>query len=87
MQIWFPIPCTEELDEDGVHFIYMRRCKEDCFVVPYNLEILLFWGASMNLQHVSKHGFKPSIFQSQNPVLMLSFLKIQVIRNAICVQH
>ena len=32
--------------------------KEDCLVVPYNLAILLFWGASMNLQRVMKHGFE-----------------------------
>ena len=49
----------KELDEDGVRFIYMRRCKEDCLIAPYNLEILLFWDASMNQQSVSiKHGFE-----------------------------
>ena len=26
--------------------------------IPYNLEILLFWGASMNIQHVARHGFE-----------------------------
>ena len=50
------VQLTEELDEDCVRFIYKRRCKEDCLVVPYNLDILLFWGASMNLQRVAKHG-------------------------------
>ena len=40
----FKVPqLTEELDEDGVRFIYKCRCKEDCLVVPYNLDILLFW--------------------------------------------
>ena len=48
----------EELDEDEVRYVYVRRCKEDSLVVPYNLEILLFWGASMNIQRVSKHGFE-----------------------------
>ena len=48
----------EELDEDEVRYVYVRRCKEDSLVVPYNLEILLFWGASMNIQLVSKHGFE-----------------------------
>ena len=49
---------VEELDEEGIRYLYKRRCKEDCLVVPYNLEILLFWGASMNIQRVSKHGFE-----------------------------
>ena len=48
----------EELDDEGICFIYKRRCKEDSLVVPYNLEILLFWGGSMNIQRVSKHGFE-----------------------------
>ena len=26
--------------------------------MPYNLEIFLFWGASMNIQHVARHGFE-----------------------------
>ena len=55
----FKIPqLNEELDEDGIRFLYTRRCKEDQLVVPYNLEILLFWGASMNIQHVARHGFE-----------------------------
>ena len=55
----FKIPQhQEELDKDCVHILYKYRCKEDCLVVPYNLEILLFWGASMNLQRVTKHGFE-----------------------------
>ena len=44
----FKVPqLNEELDEDGIRFLYTRRCKEDQLFVPYNLEILLFWGASM----------------------------------------
>ena len=55
----FKVPqLVEELDEEGIRYLYKRRCKEDCLVVPYNLEILLFWGASMNIQRVSKHGFE-----------------------------
>ena len=54
----FKVPqLVEELDE-GIRYLYKRRCKEDSLVVPYNLEILLFWGASMNIQRVSKHGFE-----------------------------
>ena len=54
----FTVPqFTEELDDEGIRFIYKRRCKEDSLVVPYNLEIL-FWGGSMNIQRVSKHGFE-----------------------------
>ena len=55
----FKVPqMVEELDEEGIRYLYKRRCKEDCLVVPYNLEMLLFWGASMNIQRVSKHGFE-----------------------------
>ena len=55
----FKVPqLAEELDEDGIRYLYTRRCKEDQLVVPYNLEILLFWGASMNIQHVARHGFE-----------------------------
>ena len=55
----FKIPqLKEELDEDETRYVYVRRCKEDCLIVPYNLEILLFWGASMNIQRVSTHGFE-----------------------------
>ena len=55
----FKVPqLTEELDEDGIRYLYTRRCKEDQVIVPYNLEILLFWGASMNIQRVSRHGFE-----------------------------
>ena len=49
---------NDQLDEDGIRFLYTRRCKEDQLVVPYNLEILLFWGASMNIQRVARHGFE-----------------------------
>ena len=64
-------------------------CKEDSLVAPYNLEILLFWGASMNLQRVSKHGFEmylANIFQNQNLALMY-FLKTPVIQSNVCVQE
>ena len=55
----FKVPqLAEELDEDGICYLYTRRCKEDQLVVPYNLEILLFWGASMNIQRVARHGFE-----------------------------
>ena len=55
----FKVPqLMEELDEDGIRYLYTRRCREDQLVVPYNLEILLFWGASINIQRVAKHGFE-----------------------------
>ena len=37
--------------------MYVCRYKEDSLVVPYNLEIFLFWGTAMNIR-VSKHGFE-----------------------------
>ena len=89
----FKIPqLNEELDEDGIRFLYTRRCKEDQLVVPYNLEILLFWGASMNIQRVARHGFemylakyisKPessfNVKLSQNPTEPEKYLRTRVI--------
>ena len=49
---------TEELDEDGIHYLHTRRCKEDQLIVLYNLEIFLLCGASMNTQRNARHGFK-----------------------------
>ena len=55
----FKVPqLIEELDEDGIRYLYTRRCKEDQLVVPYNLEILLFWAVSINIQRVAKHRFE-----------------------------
>ncbi len=55
----FKIPQeTVELDEDCVRYVYVRRQHEDRSVVPYNPEIAILWGASHNVQHVSKHGFE-----------------------------
>ena len=55
----FKVPqLTEELDEDCVRFVYVRREREDRMVVPYNPEIAVLWGASHNVQRVSKHGFE-----------------------------
>ena len=49
----FKVPqLTEELDEDNVHYIYVRRQHEDRMVVSYNFEIALLWGASHNVQRV-----------------------------------
>ena len=38
----------------------MKMAFDFCILVdaPYNLEILLFWGASMNIQRVARHGFE-----------------------------
>ena len=55
-------------------------------MVPHNLEILLFWGGSMNIQRVSKLGFEmywQNIFPNQNLALMLNFQKTQVIQRNI----
>ena len=54
----FKTQLVEELGEECIRYLYQRRCKEDSLVVHYNLEIFLFWGASMNIQRVSKHGFE-----------------------------
>ena len=55
----FKVPqLTEELDEDNVRYVYVRRQHEDRMVVPYNPEIAILWGASHNVQRVSKHGFE-----------------------------
>ena len=89
----FKVPqLTEELDEDGICYLYTRRYKEDQLIVPYNLEILLFWGASMNIQHVARHGFemylakyisKPessfNVKLSENPSAPESYLRTRII--------
>ena len=89
----FKVPVlTEELDEDEIRFLYVRRCKEDQLVVPYNLEILLFWGASMNIQRVARHGFemylakyisKPessfNVKLSENPTAPERYLRTRII--------
>ena len=49
---------TEELDDDCVRYLYVRRHKEDRMVVPFNPEIAILWGATHNVQRVSKHGFE-----------------------------
>ena len=55
----FHIPEPKQhLDEDGIRFLYVRRHKEDSLIVPYNPEITILWGASHNVQVVSKHGFE-----------------------------
>ena len=46
------------VDEDGIRYVYKCRCKEDSLVVPYKIDILMFWRASMNLQRVAKPGFE-----------------------------
>ena len=49
---------AEELDSDEVRYLYIRRHEEDSLVVPYNPELPILWGASHNIQRVSKHGFE-----------------------------
>ena len=44
--------------EDCVGSHYGRRHWEDRLVVPYNPQIALLWGASHNMEGVSKHGFE-----------------------------
>ena len=52
-----PQPC-EKLDKEKVRYLYKRTLPEDALVVPYNPEIAILWGASHNVQRVSKHGFE-----------------------------
>ena len=55
----FDVPRNkEELDDEGIRYLYVRRCIEDAMVVPYNPEIAVLWGASHNVQKVSRHGFE-----------------------------
>jgi len=55
----FKIPqLAEELDDDDVRYLYIRRHEEDSLVVPYNPELAILWGAAHNIQRVSKHGFE-----------------------------
>ena len=56
----FPYPLQEEegLNKAGNRFLPRRTHKEDCNVVPYNPEILLLWGAHMNIQKVTASGWE-----------------------------
>ena len=56
----FPYPMQEEegLNKAGNRFLPRRTCKEDSNVVPYNPEILLLWGAHMNIQKVTASGWE-----------------------------
>ena len=49
---------VEELDEENIRYLYLRRHEEDKMVVPHNLEILVVWGAGHNVQRVSRHRFE-----------------------------
>lgn len=43
----FKVPqLKEELDEDHVCYLYIRRHDEDKMVVPYNPQFAILWGAS-----------------------------------------
>ena len=44
-------------DEENLRISYVRREKEDAYVVPYNLRILLLWEAHMNIQKISEIGW------------------------------
>ena len=59
------------LDEDGVRYLYMRRHSEDKYVVPYNPEIAILWGAAHNVQIVSKHGFEAKYISKPEPSLKI----------------
>ena len=46
------------LDEEGVGYLYVQQHDEDKNVVPYNPETAILWGATRNVQIVSKHVFE-----------------------------
>ena len=56
----FPYPMQEEegLNKAGNRFLPRQTHKEDSNVVPYNPEILLLWGAHMNIQKVTASGWE-----------------------------
>lgn len=71
---------SEGLDDDCVRYHYVRRHWEDRLVVPYNPEIAVLWGASHNIQRVSKHGFEQYLAKYiSNPELSM---KIELPENA-----
>ena len=45
----------EQMDEDCVRYVYVRRHEEDRLVVPYNPELMI---AAHNVQRESRHGFE-----------------------------
>ncbi len=56
----FPYPLQNEdgMNKAGNRYLPKRRCPEDKNVVPYNPEILLLWGAHMNIQKVASAGWE-----------------------------
>ena len=69
----FKVPqLTEELDEDNVHYIYVRRQHEDRMVVSYNPEIALLWGASHNVQRVGLEQYLASTSARLSPPVTFS---------------
>ncbi len=54
----FELHDKDEPDEAKLRFLYKRRHEEDASIVPYNLEMLLFWQGHLNMQFVTKHGWE-----------------------------
>ena len=61
MQVWLSLQVpepTEQLDDDGIRFLYKCLHAENAKVVSFNPEIAILWGAHHNLARVSKPGFE-----------------------------
>ena len=54
----FNMQKDEELDDTGIRYLYKRSMAEDTKIVPYNMNILLLWGAHINVQKVTAGGWE-----------------------------
>ncbi len=56
----FPYPLQDEdgMNKAGNRYLPKRRCPKDTNVVPYNPDLLLLWGAHMNIQKVAGAGWE-----------------------------
>ena len=54
----FPAPLRQQcgLNDEGLKWLYVRRHVEDAYIVPYNLNLLMAWGAHINVQPMGAAG-------------------------------
>ena len=85
----FKIPQhIDEIDHDCVRFLYKRRCKEDCLVVPYiQFRYIVILGCFYDLQRVTKHGFEMYLAKYISKPESSFDVKLSKNQSAICIQE
>ena len=71
-----------------VRFLYKRRCKEDCLVVPYiQFRYIVILGCFYDLQRVTKHGFEMYLAKYISKPESSFDVKLSKNQSAICIQE